>query len=155
MGIGDRRRIGFVKYFDHILTLIPQGGFAVLAVIAASCIIWMGLRSKEQVSGMAMMPPGADKVLHAFAYASMTACAFRAVYPWSVRRRPLIPHAWILALVYTACVGGLDEFLQGWVHRGRSSEIQDWMADLTGAAVVCALGVYCRARNKSNRGLRG
>jgi VanZ family protein len=75
--------------------------------------------------------PGSDKILHAIAFAAVGASAALG----SVARKSLINlevflEAWILTAIY----GFLDEVHQRYVP-SRSSDITDWFADITGAAL--------------------
>jgi VanZ family protein len=78
-----------------------------------------------------------DKVCHFLAYSGL---AFLCALAWFIARsasRPLNIWHFVIIVVGLATYGVIDEVTQPWV--GRSCELGDWVADLSGAAfgVVC------------------
>jgi VanZ family protein len=93
--------------------------------------------------------PGGDKFQHFSAYAVL--CFILGLTLWQAfpSRRRLIP---LLVLLVAGLYGGFDEITQIFV--GRDCELNDWLADISGAAfagaVLYALQVYTvrRARGR-------
>jgi VanZ family protein len=81
--------------------------------------------------------PGMDKLVHVAAFAALAAIfgvTWRLVLGRIEWRHVLA--IWLIIAVYAA----LDEWTQDWV--GRHASVQDWAADVVGAAVALA-GVRC------------
>ena len=74
-----------------------------------------------------------DKVLHFLEYAALGLLACRAVLSlgWSGERAWVV---WLVAFVFSCCLGGADEFYQSFVPL-RDADWRDWVADLGGGAV--------------------
>lgn len=89
-----------------------------------------------------------DKVYHFFAYMAYAVTVYRAVSGTSVSTRGVIVRVMVITAVYAAS----DEWHQSFVP-GRSSEVPDWIADVSGAVVV-SLFIWHEARVK-DRGGRG
>jgi len=146
------------RALDLLIAAVPRWLWAVGTALCACVIIWAGQRPASTLKGMSVLPPGHDKVLHAVAYAGLTACAFRFFYPLRAKVKPEVPVAWLGVLLVPALVGGLDEFLQGWAQRGRSADWRDWVADMTGATLTLCWGLWLREKARKGGGrarLRG
>ena len=93
--------------------------------------------------------PGSDKLHHFLAYCLL--CFILGATLWQAfpSRRRLIPLA---VLLVAAVYGGFDEITQ--ILVGRDCELNDWLADISGAAtagaVLYALQIYSirRARTR-------
>jgi len=105
----------------------------VLLILYCSFIYWL---SDQSSLSSPLSFPHQDKVMHLGAYfilAAFTARAFRH-FQLSI---PL----WLLAsLFFSSLYGASDEWHQSFVI-GRSSDVYDWIADTTGAA-LCLLSIY-------------
>ena len=77
-----------------------------------------------------------DKLMHMTLYAGLSALFARAVAFNSHKPWPFL--IWLLSLAFVSFYGITDEFHQSYVP-GRSSDIQDWMADLIGGGIGAAL----------------
>ena len=92
--------------------------------------------------------PGSDKVHHFTAYALL--CFILGATLWQAfpSRRRLIP---LLVLLVAAVYGGFDEITQ--ILVGRDCELNDWLADVSGAAtagaVLYALQIYTLRRTRT------
>lgn len=134
-----------IKRFDSLIDVMPRGGWIVLSVLLAMAIIWTGLRPALDLPRISRLPPGSDKVLHFLSYAALAACIFRGIFPRNARKPPLpIPLPWFPVILVPALVGMLDEFLQSYTRRGRSGDMNDWLADILGGIFVCAVGLILR-----------
>lgn len=89
-----------------------------------------------------------DKVYHFFAYMAYAVTVYRAVSGTSVSTRGIIVRVLVITAVYAAS----DEWHQSFVP-GRSSEVQDWIADVSGAVVVSLfIGHEARVKERGGRG---
>jgi VanZ family protein len=87
-----------------------------------------------------------DKICHFVAFAML---ALLVNLAWASRRSGLQPIDWRMfakVLLVIAIYGAIDEFTQPWV--GRSRELLDWLADVTGAlfATLVFAGLWTLAR---------
>lgn len=106
------------------------------------------------VSGMSDVPPlpgdASDKTGHFLAYAVLGTLVLRATS--RARWAGVSIRSAMLALAISAAYGASDEFHQRFVP-GRTAAIDDWVADVAGAA--CAIGLLLiaarvwRARNRA------
>ena len=78
--------------------------------------------------------PGGDKFRHVLAYFVLAALLGPALWHAMPSRRRFVP---LITLAAAAAYGALDELTQPLV--GRYCELNDWFADLGGAAAGCAL----------------
>ncbi len=81
-----------------------------------------------------------DKLIHMSEYAILAVLVARAVSHTSQRRWGLM--IWVLAVAFVAFYGITDEFHQSFVA-GRSSDLTDWLADITGGSLAAAVYVFC------------
>ena len=93
--------------------------FLGLALLYMLIIFGLSSRSGDQVG----IPEPWDKLVHASAYGVLAFLWYRAI-----RSRWM---AWTITALY----GLSDEIHQGFVP-GRARDIEDWLADMVGAAVV-------------------
>lgn len=87
--------------------------------------------------------PGGDKAAHAIMYGGFGAAA---AYALQGVRRPWLAH--LLALVGIAALAALDEWHQLYIP-GRNADVGDWIADVTGAALVLLFSVAALRRRES------
>ena len=80
-------------------------------------------------------PSGSDKVVHLIAFAALAFPLART------GRVGLIP-----VLIGASAFGGLIEFIQP--SFGRSADMQDWIADIVGAALGIMLALFYRKLRK-------
>ncbi len=79
-----------------------------------------------------------DKVTHAIAFGLLAALIFIALrFGHKVR----IALAFLIAWILTSLYGGADEIHQRFTP-GRVSDLADWIADTTGAAIALSLLVF-------------
>ncbi|MFC0280915.1 VanZ family protein [Falsigemmobacter intermedius] len=92
------------------------------------------------VSGLPGMQVS-DKIYHALAFGSLA-------FPVTVVR----PRWWAATILVIAVYGGLIEVIQPFV--GRSMELNDWFADIIGAAIGAGAGAVVGLLMGSRLGLR-
>jgi VanZ family protein len=99
--------------------------------LAYCCGIWW-LSSRSKVPHLPYEIPNLDKVAHMVLYAGLAA----TVYSGLRRSNRAIDARWLLyvPIVVVALYGIVDELHQAFVPR-RSCSFDDWIADLTGAAL--------------------
>lgn len=101
---------------DHMKISFPFLGLALLYMLI---IFGLSSRPGDQVG----IPEPWDKLVHACAFGLLAFVWYRAI------------HSFWMAWVITALYGLSDEIHQGFVP-GRARDIEDWLADMVGAAVV-------------------
>ena len=105
------------KDLDILLTLI-------MTTVLTLAMLWPIHQSPPA-------PDGSDKVVHLIAFAALTLPLART------GRFGLIP-----IFIATSAYGGIIEVLQPFF--GRSSDMQDWIADIAGVALGMMLGLLYR-----------
>lgn len=100
--------------------------------------IFLESSSSDIGSMLPNLPPGSDKVAHAFSYALLSACLTLAT------ARPGI------AVVASGLYGLSDEFHQSFVPR-RTSDVFDLVADVVGAVIGALAVVFLRRRLAKRR----
>lgn len=97
-------------------------------------IFWLSSLSNPPVPEFLKFPYS-DKLLHAIAFGAVGAsAAFGSIVRKNTLGLEVFLEAWILTAIY----GFLDEVHQRYVP-SRSSDITDWFADITGAAIGIAV----------------
>ena len=76
-----------------------------------------------------------DKLIHMSEYAILAILFARAIHHSSQRKWMLM--TWALAVYFVAFFGITDEFHQSFVA-GRTSDLVDWFADVSGGAIGAA-----------------
>lgn len=104
-------------------------------------IYWLSDQSSLPIPGSF---PHVDKVIHAGTYFIMATFALRAFRHFTNSQTVLI----LSSLIFCSLYGFSDEWHQSFVP-GRTSDINDWIADTTGA--VLFLGLYCMYQSKYPR----
>ena len=123
-----------------------------LSIICFLAICWLTLAPDPLPDNDLPLFPGADKIAHGIMFGGFTLCiiidALRRkgwpAYPENARilfYSPDIP----------SVVGIITEFLQGMMHAGRTFELWDMVADITGAFLVAAVFLIIEySRQKKN-----
>ena len=102
--------------------------------MVAATIVWLSSRSSYPFG--VSLPPPFDKLAHLTAFgvlAAFTDIAWRHTHP----KLPLVRRL-VVIFVGVAVFGASDEIHQYFVP-GRSCDLFDWMADMTGGALGLAL----------------
>ncbi len=81
--------------------------------------------------GQALAPDTSDKTLHLLAYGTLAGLLFVGM------RQPLLRRS-LMVVAVIGLLGVGDECLQAFIPY-RDADALDWLADITGAALVCAL----------------
>jgi len=95
------------------------------------------------------MPPAIphlDKFVHAVEYALLAGLLARAVI--NTNKQAWFPLVWAIAVFFAAFYGITDEFHQSFVA-GRSSDLDDWMADTAGGMIGAAIYLW-KMKHKVN-----
>jgi len=135
-----------MKAFDRLIDATPRWLYGVGAVACAGIIIAVGQRPAKKLPKLDQLP-SQDKILHFLAYAGLAALVLRFFVPRRASQEvPGGIWAWGAVVFFPSLVGALDEVLQGLARRGRSSDINDWLADTLGGTLVLALALWHRSR---------
>lgn len=140
-----------MKLLDFLISRIPTWLWTTLACIAGMLIIREGLEHINDLPRLRTLPRNSDKVMHFVAYALFTTLVFRAVFPTIATRPARVRYGWWIVILAPSILGAIDELLQGYVERGRSSDIMDWIADTLGGLFVAALAAHDRWRKRAIR----
>ena len=110
-----------------------------LSVVCFLAICWLTLAPDPLPDNDIPLFPGADKIAHGIMFGGFTLC----IIIDGLRRKgwPAFPeNIWILFYSpdIPCAVGIITEFLQGMMNAGRTFELWDMVADITGAFLVAA-----------------
>ncbi|MBN2328238.1 MAG: VanZ family protein [Candidatus Omnitrophica bacterium] len=89
----------------------------------------------------------ADKLVHGTLYAGLGFLFLRALLRGGYSKIPIL--SVVLAVALASLYGITDEFHQSFVP-GRTPDVQDWIADTAGAALVCFLFYAARRLRPAN-----
>ncbi|MBI1388069.1 MAG: VanZ family protein [bacterium] len=121
-----------------------------LAPIAHMALIFY-LSSREQFPGPPSFIPYPDKIAHTFLYGLLGFLFLRALLKGEYAR--ITWRAAGLAIALAALYGATDEFHQYFVPN-RTTDVMDWLADLSGASLACAItALYVRTRTRNAQAL--
>lgn len=103
-------------------------------VVLYCCIIFgvSSIPGKELPESVSL----SDKLIHMTEYAILAGLMARAVA--ADNQKPWLMLIWVIAVAFVAFYGVTDEFHQSFVA-GRTSDLNDWVADLTGGSLGAAL----------------
>lgn len=110
-----------------------------LSVVCFLAICWLTLSPHPLPADDIPLFPGADKIAHGIMFGGFTLC----IIVDALRRKgwPTFPDNTGI-LFYSpdipCAVGIITEFLQGAMHAGRTFELWDMVADISGAFLVAA-----------------
>lgn len=93
-------------------------------------------------AGASLTVPGLDKLVHAALFGVLAWLALQARARGGQRRLPL----WVL-VVSIAMFAGADEWVQQFVP-GRSADLLDWSADMSGVLVAVLIFISAPARRE-------
>lgn len=86
--------------------------------------------------------PEQDKILHACGYGILAFASWQVFRNWQIFNRP-----WLWAWCYVALFGASDEWHQYYVP-DRYSDVWDWVADVSGAALVLLAAEFIQRRRE-------
>ena len=118
-----------------------------LTTVCFLAICWLTLAPHPLPDNDLPLFPGADKLVHAIMFGGFTLCI---ILDWNRR------HGWPatiqktdrLAPVFASVFGIITELLQKEMNAGRSGDIWDLVADITGAFLVCAACVIFKIKQQ-------
>ena len=107
-----------------------------LTIVCFLAICWLTLAPHPLPDNDIPLFPGADKLVHAIMFGGFTLCI---ILDWNRR------HGWPTAIqkadcyapVFASAFGIVTELLQKEMDAGRSGDVWDLVADITGAFLVC------------------
>lgn len=105
-------------------------------------LVWIGviLTSTSIPNLSAPGPAGMDKAGHLFLYGVLGILTIRALWDFGQPSRTVV-----MSLAAIAVFAAVDEWHQGFVP-GRSADVADWIADVTGAVLGVGLNTALRLR---------
>lgn len=111
-----------------------------LTIVCFLAICWLTLAPHPLPDNDIPLFPGADKIVHAIMFGGFTLCI---ILDWNRR------HGWPAdigkgdwyAPDFASAFGIVTEIMQKEMHLGRSGDVWDLVADVTGAFLVC--GGWC------------
>jgi VanZ family protein len=111
----------------------------------AGLLFFLSSRAVPEVGGPQI--PHLDKIAHAVYFTAGSACFFMGVRLLCPRRHGRF--ALLLAVLFCAVVGALDEFHQSFVPERMGNDPFDWMADVLGGFLGSAVGAIFHGWVKS------
>ncbi len=119
-----------------------------LTVVCFLAICWLTLAPHPLPDNDIPLFPGADKIVHGIMFGGFTLCI---ILDWNRR------HGWPKktssvewwAPVFASIFGVATEILQQEMHAGRSGDVWDLVADITGAFLVAAICAIYKNRLNS------
>lgn len=123
-----------MKTLKQLLDKLPPWTLTTVCFLA---ICWLTLAPHPLPDNDIPLFSGADKIAHAIMFGGFTLCI---ILDWNRR------HGWPLTIkkadwyapVFASVFGIVTELLQKEMHAGRSGDVWDFVADITGAFLVCA-----------------
>ncbi len=134
--------------FKALLDKLPPW---ILTIVCFLAICWLTLAPHPLPDNDIPLFPGADKLVHAIMFGGFTLCI---ILDWNRRHGwpPTIHKAECFAPVFASAFGIITEILQNEMHAGRSGDVWDLVADITGAFIVCA--IWCAYKFKQQKRLK-
>lgn len=116
-------------------------------ILTAALILWLTLAPHPVGAVHVTLFPGADKVVHFLMFATLTAAALADTYRISSQ---LTKGRIGIIILSVSLFAFFDEWAQYAMSMGRTAEISDLIADITGALVACLLipGILRKYWNK-------
>ncbi|MDE6511910.1 MAG: VanZ family protein [Muribaculaceae bacterium] len=119
-----------------------------LTIVCFLAICWLTLAPHPLPDNDIPLFPGADKIAHALMFGGFTLCI---ILDWNRR------HGWPSTIEkgdwyapdFASAFGIVTELLQKEMHAGRSGDVWDLVADITGAFLVC--GACCLFKLKQQQ----
>ncbi len=119
-----------------------------LTVVCFLAICWLTLAPHPLPDNDIPLFPGADKIVHGIMFGGFTLCI---ILDWNRRHgwpKKISPVEW-LAPVMASIFGVATEILQHEMHAGRSGDVWDLVADITGAFLIAAICAIYKNRLNS------
>lgn len=131
--------------FKSLLDKLPPW---ILTIVCFLAICWLTLAPHPLPDNDIPLFPGADKLVHAIMFGGFTLCIildWNRRHGWPVK----ITKADALAPDIASIFGIITEILQNEMNAGRSGDVWDLVADITGAFLVC--GGWCAYKLKQQK----
>lgn len=117
-----------------------------LTIVCFLAICWLTLAPHPLPDNDIPLFPGADKIAHAIMFGGFTLCI---ILDWNRR------HGWPAAIskaewcapVFASAFGIATEFMQKEMNAGRSGDVWDLIADISGAFLVCGASIVFKRLN--------
>ncbi len=117
----------------------------VLTGVCFLAICWLTLAPHPLPENDIPLFPGADKIAHAIMFGGFTFCI---ILDWNRR------HGWPTKIqkmdwcapLFASLFGIVTEVLQNEMHAGRSGDIWDFVADITGALLVAGIVIFTKSK---------
>ena len=121
-----------------------------LTTVCFLAICWLTLAPHPLPDNDIPLFPGADKLVHAIMFGGFTFCI---ILDWNRR------HGWPAAIVRAdwlapfcaSAFGIVTEILQQEMHAGRSGDVWDLVADITGAFLTCGGCVFFKYKRPDTK----
>ena len=125
---------------DRIKRILEKLPPWTLSIICFLAICWLTLAPQPLGDTDLPLFPGADKIAHGMMFGGFTFC----IIIDGLRRKGWPPFPEHIGIYFYApdvpsAVGVVTEFLQGGMHAGRSFELWDMVADITGAFLTAVI----------------
>lgn len=120
-----------------------------LTIVCFLAICWLTLAPHPLPDNDIPLFPGADKLVHAIMFGGFTLCI---ILDWNRRHGwpPTIEKGDRYAPDFASAFGIVTELLQKEMHVGRSGDVWDLVADITGAFLVCGIWCFLKLKHKIN-----
>lgn len=132
----ERKKGKIMEIFDRVPPLL-------LTAVSVAAILWLTLSPHPLGDVHPPVFPGADKIGHTLMFGGLAAIAVVDMHRIGRgdRTKKILP-----ALIIVSCIlfGVLIEYLQEWMHLGRSFEYADIVADATGCIIGGLIGMKLR-----------
>lgn len=120
-----------------------------LTIVCFLAICWLTLAPHPLPDNDIPLFPGADKLVHAIMFGGFTFCI---ILDWNRR------HGWPVGISkadwyapdFASALGIITELLQKEMNAGRSGDVWDLVADITGAFLVCCVWIICKIIRNNN-----
>ncbi len=120
----------------------------ILSIVCFLAICWLTLAPHPLPDNDIPLFPGADKIAHALMFGGFTFCI---ILDWNRR------HGWPMTIEkadwyapdIASVLGIVTEILQKEMHAGRSGDVWDLIADITGAFLVATIVVIFKLKQQN------
>lgn len=119
-----------------------------LSGIVLAAVLWLTLAPHPVPETHVPLFPGADKLVHAFMMGGLAGVIFFDM--WRLGKKLTIPRIMVVALC-VSLFSALDEWAQGAMGMGRTADLYDLLADITGIAVATVTTLLFIKHKQSKR----
>lgn len=112
-------------------------------------IVWLTLSPRPIGEVHVELFTGADKIVHALMMGGLAGALVFDLHR-SSRSKKINYRFWLVVIALTVILfSAIDEWLQGFMHFGRTSEIQDFIADIVGVLISVGIAACILMRKPS------